>query len=174
MNSMNQHMLPNYFSENLRVLRKKRNVSQEELAQQVGLNRGNIASYEKGTAEPKICNLLKLAEHFSISICDLLSRDLRQENGTASEPGPFPFGLSSEERGKISLYLQQAEELEQVVDSLHKCHCFKMKHLEDTEPRDLQTIATHFTQLYEVTKKLLHLHRESLEVVNRGCNPTRL
>ena len=50
---------------NIRYLRKKMNLSQEELANAIGLNRGNIASYESGTAEPKIANLVKMSKLFS-------------------------------------------------------------------------------------------------------------
>lgn len=49
---------------NLRLLRKKFQWSQEEFANRVGLNRGNIASYENGATEPKIYSLLKMSELF--------------------------------------------------------------------------------------------------------------
>ena len=53
-----------YLSGNIRFLRKQKELSQEELAVHIGLNRGNIASYEKGTAEPKFCNLVPMADFF--------------------------------------------------------------------------------------------------------------
>ena len=56
---------------NIRYLRKKMNLSQEELANAIGLNRGNIASYESGTAEPKIANLVKMSKLFSVPLADL-------------------------------------------------------------------------------------------------------
>ena len=51
---------------NIRFLRRKMNLSQEELATMIGLNRGNIASYESGTAEPRIANLVKMSKLFSV------------------------------------------------------------------------------------------------------------
>ena len=65
-----------YLNQNIRFLRKRLSLSQEELANRVGLNRGNIASYENGTAEPRICNLLKLSTLFGISIMDITQKDL--------------------------------------------------------------------------------------------------
>ena len=75
LNGIVSSMLP----QNIRYLRKRQELSQEELATQVGLNRGNIASYENGTAEPKICNLLKIAHLFGISIADLTQKELIRE-----------------------------------------------------------------------------------------------
>ena len=57
---------PNLLPRNIKSLRRKLRFSQEELAQKLGLNRGNIASYENGSAEPKICNLLKFASLFRV------------------------------------------------------------------------------------------------------------
>ena len=56
--------LPNFIASNLKVLRKSTGWSQTELAECVGLNRGNIASYESGCAEPSINgggNLIRVA-----------------------------------------------------------------------------------------------------------------
>ena len=75
MESLNR-MASNKLPQNIRYLRKRQELSQEELALRIGLNRGNIASYENGTAEPKICNLLKLAQTFGIPITDLTQKDL--------------------------------------------------------------------------------------------------
>ena len=74
-----------YLANNIRNLRKRNSWSQEELAGKVGLNRGNIASYEKGTAEPKICNLVKIARCFGVSILELTGFDMTQHvsNGTS-------------------------------------------------------------------------------------------
>lgn len=76
MESLNGMTVSSVLSQNIRYLRKRQELSQEELALRVGLNRGNIASYENGTAEPKICNLLKLAQIFGISVTDLTQKDL--------------------------------------------------------------------------------------------------
>jgi transcriptional regulator with XRE-family HTH domain len=82
METVNGNLNSNFLPQNLRNLRKRMNLSQEQFAKRIGLNRGNIASYEKGTAEPKICNLLKMANLFGVSILDLTARDLRTRRKT--------------------------------------------------------------------------------------------
>ena len=169
MSPVNFNIDPNYLGENIRNLRKNRNWSQEEMARQVGLNRGNIASYEKGTAEPKICNLLKIAHLFNVSILDLLGRDLRGaaillKGGNGHVPH---LGMGPE---KWSKYVDQAEELERVVEGIFHCHCFKMKHINDTD-KDVKTISHQFDQLYDATHSLLKAHKELLGYLEQGVFP---
>ncbi|MBK7409737.1 MAG: helix-turn-helix transcriptional regulator [Saprospirales bacterium] len=151
-------MEPSFLADNIRNLRKSRNWSQEELAMQVGLNRGNIASYEKGTAEPKICNLLKLAHLFNVSILDLMGRDLRETTGKSNGVDSLLWMMNQD---KWADYVEHAEELEKVVDGIFHCHCFKMKNINDAD-KDVKIISNQFDQLYEATRSLLKSHRELL------------
>lgn len=139
-------------------------LSQEELAGKVGLNRGNIASYEKGTAEPKICNLVKFAHLFGVNLLDLTGKDLRQ-NGTSETNQALEnkkFITSNAVQTDIESQIVKAEELQMVVGSLYKCHCFKVKNL-DTQDRDTQVLVSHFEQLYDITFDLLKSHNQLLE-----------
>lgn len=67
-----------FIPQNLRYLRKLAELSQQALAEKVGLNRGNIASYEKGVAEPNTKNLLKIVRFFNIDVIDFVEKDLAQ------------------------------------------------------------------------------------------------
>lgn len=159
MNHGDLNLEPNFLAENIRNLRKRRNWSQEELAQQVGLNRGNIASYEKGTAEPKICNLLKISHLFGVSILDLLGRDMRDADlPSGNGAGIKAWRLDQE---KWSQYVAHAEELEKVVEGIFHCHCFKLKNMDNSD-RDVKIISHQFDQLHEATRSLLKSHRELL------------
>lgn len=60
-----------FFPQNLKYLRKMARLSQEQLAEKLGLNRGNITSYEKGTAHPAIKKLISMSNFFGISVNDL-------------------------------------------------------------------------------------------------------
>ena len=53
-----------------------RGMSQQKLAEQLGLKRNNIASYEAGIVEPKAINFLKLAIFFEASPSELFGKDL--------------------------------------------------------------------------------------------------
>jgi len=156
--------LPIYLQQNIRFLRKQLGMSQEELAKKVGLNRGNIASYEKGVAEPKICNLLKLSYVFGVSPLDLVEKDLSKiENLNGSTNGLRPTNTYDEQ--ELQQYLSKADELQMVIGSLYNCHCFKLKNI-DAQDRSTQVLVSNFEQLYEITHTLLHSYKEVLNLLH--------
>ncbi len=77
-------------SDNLKYLRKKVSLTQEQMAQQIGIKRSLLGAYEEGRADPRISNLLKFAEIFSLSVDQLIGADLTTDNGQI--PREFNFG----------------------------------------------------------------------------------
>lgn len=68
------------FSDNIRALRVRQKVSQEKLAENLGITRGRYVKYEDGTSEAPYEILKKIAQHYHISIDLLLSVDVRKIN----------------------------------------------------------------------------------------------
>ena len=60
-----------YFSSNLKLLRKRKEFSQDDLARAVGLKRHDIDNYERGIVPPPE-NMIVLADFFGISVDTLL------------------------------------------------------------------------------------------------------
>ena len=57
------------FREKLRIQRDKAGVSQQKLANAIGVTRGSIANYEQGTSYPKNREIYgKLAEFFNVDV----------------------------------------------------------------------------------------------------------
>lgn len=69
-----------YFKTNLSYLRRRRNLTQEAVADLLGLSPQAIALYERGDREPSLINLIKLAQFFQVSIDDFLIKDLRPDS----------------------------------------------------------------------------------------------
>ncbi|UZR93350.1 XRE family transcriptional regulator [Chondrinema litorale] len=66
-----------FFGKNLRYLRETNGKpSQEKLGKQLGLTRSAISSYEDGRAEPKFDTLNTIANHFNVTVDQLLNVDL--------------------------------------------------------------------------------------------------
>lgn len=63
------------FARNLRLMRKKREISQEELAAEAGLHRTYIGSVERAERNISVDNMERLATALSVDIAELLSRD---------------------------------------------------------------------------------------------------
>lgn len=150
----------NYLSSNIKVLRRKRGFSQEELAQKIGLNRGNIASYENGTAEPKICNLLKLSRIFEVSIIDLTMRDLQDEVDQLEAQVKYD-NLNGPDPEQIAHFAEKAEMLADYLEGLQKCYSYKKAKLESSEvPENLKFAFNFFDQAYDAALNLLEEHQQ--------------
>ena len=60
------------FAENFKTARKATNLSQQQIADELGLDRSAIAQYERGICMPNIKNLPKISKILDISIDELL------------------------------------------------------------------------------------------------------
>ncbi len=65
-----------FFGKNIRKIRSVRSLSQQSFAELFDLKRGTLGAYEEGRSEPKIETIIKIANHFSIPIGDLLTKEL--------------------------------------------------------------------------------------------------
>ncbi len=66
------------FSDNIRVLRGKKMITQQELAETLIITRSRYVSYEDGRSEPPYEVLIKISKYFHISIDLLLTVDIRK------------------------------------------------------------------------------------------------
>lgn len=70
----------NTLSRNIRNLRKKAGMTQEELAEKLYTTRQTISNYETGKSEPDFETLRKIADAFSVETADLLSDSQHRKN----------------------------------------------------------------------------------------------
>ena len=61
-----------HFAQRLKTLRKERGLTQQELADRMGLKRAALGAYEEGRAEPMLINVVALAEFFGVTVDALL------------------------------------------------------------------------------------------------------
>ena len=59
----------------IKSLRKRRGLTQSELAEHLNLSQSTIASWENGSRRPDLDFLPKLAQFFGVTVDDLLGRD---------------------------------------------------------------------------------------------------
>jgi len=87
-----------FLHHNLKVLRKRRRLSQEALADALELTRSTLSAYENESAEPNVSTLLRIANFFKISIDRLLRQDLR--NTSERDLSEIEMGLDHDVMGK--------------------------------------------------------------------------
>lgn len=74
------------FSENLRELRKERNLSQEGLAELLGVSRQAVSKWEQGEGYPEAETLLLLARELKVSLDRLMGLEVnRKPSGDVGE-----------------------------------------------------------------------------------------
>ena len=84
------------FKDNLVELRKYHDLSQEELADMIGVSRQTLSKYETGESLPDIEKCKLIADAFGVSIDDLLNYDKKNEEdlGLGVPPrGKHIFGM---------------------------------------------------------------------------------
>lgn len=67
-----------FFHSNIRLLRSRKKISQEDLAGVLNLKRSTLSSYECGTVEPNLEKIVNYSNFFKISIDDLVKTDLSE------------------------------------------------------------------------------------------------
>jgi transcriptional regulator with XRE-family HTH domain len=82
---------------NLRVLREERKISQQKLAEAIGLTQPSINKYENHNIEPDIFTLCRMADYFSTSVDYIIGHtDVRRKIEPVAE-----FALNEEEQSLI-------------------------------------------------------------------------
>ena len=92
------------FCEKLTDLRRRSGMSQEQLADRLGVTRQSVSKWESGTAMPELVKLISLSEFFDVSV-DYLVKDWIEDPG-----GP--------RSGTEEVSSRQADRLEKKVDEL--------------------------------------------------------
>lgn len=66
-----------FINENIKFLRKKEGLTQEQFSQKIGIKRSLVGAYEEGRAEPGYDNLIKMANLFKVSLDHLVQHDFK-------------------------------------------------------------------------------------------------
>lgn len=76
-----------YLIQNIKYLRRIYKLSQTELGDQVGKSKEVISTYERGKIQPSLEVVYEMSKIFSVSMEDMLSKDLDEE-GFSPAPAP--------------------------------------------------------------------------------------
>lgn len=90
-------------SSNIRFLRKRENISQEEFAERFGVSRQSVAKWENGDSLPDIKKCVELADYYELSVDVLLRIPLEEHDiGKETAEGKYIFGMAKVgERGQV-------------------------------------------------------------------------
>lgn len=93
------------FSEKLLDLRRRAGLSQEQLADQLGVTRQSVSKWESGTAAPELSKLVALSDLFSVSV-DYLVKDRLEEPERPAPEAPPSTAKLEEQVEEITRYFR--------------------------------------------------------------------
>lgn len=110
-----------YLGLNIKYLRKRNKMTQDELGDILGVKRSQISSYESDESELGWKKLMKIADAFQVDIRDLILTDLSKDAPEFEKPSA-PYGnqdegnvleeLNNEMRKRLVIYEQKIKELD--------------------------------------------------------------
>jgi len=108
--------------QNLKFLRKRKEISQEEMAKKLGIPRSSYSGYENGVAEPPFDLLIKLADSLNISLDILLREDISafSENKLSEIENQIDYTQGDNLRILVTTVDQHNEELIELVSESAK------------------------------------------------------
>ena len=89
------------FGENLKNLRKQRKISQEKLAEKVGVSRQSVSKWETGESYPEMNNILILCDIFHCNINELVNENLLDINSLDEEIKMSVVKFKKEQQNKM-------------------------------------------------------------------------
>ena len=110
------------FDKILKMLRNEKNMSQQELADALGISKSSINMYERGERQPNFETLELIADTFNVDMNYLLGK----KSSTEVIPDVYYF---NPETSKIAQEIYDNKELSLLFDAAR-----------DADPEDLQTV----------------------------------
>ncbi len=101
----------NYLSSNLKFLRKQKEITQNELAEQLAVQRTMISAYEDGRSEPKLQTLQKLCDILEVGLEELLEHDIETKGRKAVQKrgiNILTIASNEEDKENITMVPQKA------------------------------------------------------------------
>ncbi len=75
-----------YLGDNLYTLRRSAGISQDELAERLGVSRQAVSKWERGEAYPDTENLIAISRLFGVTLDELINSDIADGSALKDEP----------------------------------------------------------------------------------------
>jgi len=132
---------PTNFGKNLKFLRRLQGITQSKLAEQTGLTRNNIASYESGLIEPNGEKFLTLCQYFDKSPEHMLENDYTEvsQEELVSALGEDAAGPVFAQDQLLS-FIDQTREMTKIFEGYQTFYTMKSGSVQDQKSKELFSI----------------------------------
>nr|WP_253931585.1 helix-turn-helix transcriptional regulator [Lewinella sp. W8] len=157
----------NYLSRNLRYLRKRKKLSQQQFADILNIKRSNIAAYETKNVEPRLALINTMAEYFGVSLSDIISVDLKERARVAEFGGNAITDTEhSQQTGMVNLrdlqeFQEQSERIRKMLDGFKVFYQYKKeineKTQEDRLNHDVENFLIFIDHMLEYNEQVIQM-----------------
>lgn len=91
------------FDENLYNLRKTQKISQEKLAEKIGVSRQSVSKWENGTAYPEMNRIFELCKIFHCKLNDLVNDNILDFDSLDKEVKMSVVKFNKEKQNKLKI-----------------------------------------------------------------------
>ncbi len=106
-----------FICENIKCLRKKAEMTQEEMALELGVSRQSLAKWENGESLPDIANCLRISELFDISLDMLVRFSIeKNEESDGNTSGKYIFGMTSVDANGVVTLPENARQVFEISE----------------------------------------------------------
>lgn len=150
--------MSSFITTNLKYLRKRKQLSQQELANQLNLSRSNIAAYERGNSEPNVSKLLRMADFFDVNLSDFLGQDLTQDTIDTNRNVQKTNNIQKEH---LEALQEKVDEVDNMLNSIRKFHKFRLPSYSN-QSSELKSLMINFDNLINLCEYLIEENRHFL------------
>lgn len=174
MSSEETNTLETILSQNIRFLRRKSGLSQEELADILGVKRSSIAAYERKNVEPRLRVVLEVARYFDINVQDLLQVKLRDSTSyrkfeitEVADTEISPSKLQQTHSLEFDRFADQTVKIRKVLEGFRAFYSFKREQMNGVSP-EKQSLRFDIDNFIQLTDHLLTYNESVLKVIGRS------
>lgn len=164
-------MKPGFLAPNIQYLRKQKQLSQTALAEQLGMTRSKIASYENGKAEPSAIKLAELARYFNVSLGQLIEMNLKDVPNIQILPANTNIqeDLSSMLKDRYQIvdnFEEKSIKLRKVAEGFRAFYELKMSALTNPSPES-KSLAKSFENVLQVMDSFVSSNEELIDYLKK-------
>jgi len=126
----------NVLSNNIKYLRKKLGLNQEQLAKALAIKRSNIAAYEAKNVEPRLRTLLGMSELFDVDLSTFIQTKLNDETDIQKlkKPNTAAHNANNDLRLKTTInidsFVDKSVKIKKILIGLKSFHQFRKQNRE--------------------------------------------
>lgn len=158
-------------AQNIRFLRKSLKLSQEELANRLGIKRSNVAAYESKNVEPRLRIILEMARLFNVSVESLISKNIAilehvDEFGTQTiSNNTKGNSVTDIDEGEIQAFIDKSIKIRKVLEGFKAFYSFKKSKMIDQTP-DQQKLVFDIDNFIQLMEHLLAYNETVIKAIS--------